>query len=50
MTTRLSSEARASLTEVLPEWHQVVGRDAIQRRFSFHDFIVAFGFMAQVAL
>ncbi|WP_374624474.1 4a-hydroxytetrahydrobiopterin dehydratase [Pandoraea sp.] len=50
MTTRLSSEARASLTEVLPEWHQVVGRDAIQRSFIFHDFNEAFGFMAQVAL
>ncbi|WP_280524128.1 4a-hydroxytetrahydrobiopterin dehydratase [Pandoraea pulmonicola] len=50
MTTRLSSEARASLAEVLPEWHQVVGRDAIQRSFTFHDFNEAFGFMAQVAL
>lgn len=50
MTTRLSSEARASLAEVLPEWHQVVGRDAIQRSFTFHDFREAFGFMVQVAL
>ncbi|VVE63177.1 4a-hydroxytetrahydrobiopterin dehydratase [Pandoraea captiosa] len=50
MTTRLSSEERATLAEVLPEWHQVVGRDAIQRSFTFHDFNEAFGFMTQVAL
>lgn len=50
MTTRLTSEERAALAETLPEWHQVVGRDAIQRSFVFHDFNAAFGFMAQVAL
>jgi 4a-hydroxytetrahydrobiopterin dehydratase len=47
---RLSAEERAGLETHLPLWSFVEGRDALQRRFLFHDFSAAFGFMTRVAL
>jgi 4a-hydroxytetrahydrobiopterin dehydratase len=34
----------------LPGWSAVDGREAVSRRYQFHDFNQAFGFMARVAL
>ena len=47
---RLDEAARAALTETLPDWRMVEGRDAILRTFRFRDFSQAWGFMARVAL
>jgi len=47
---KLDPAARASALKVLREWHDVPGRDAIQRRFAFADFNEAFAFMTRVAL
>ncbi|MFN6953312.1 MAG: 4a-hydroxytetrahydrobiopterin dehydratase [Acetobacteraceae bacterium] len=50
MVAKLDAVARAALAETLPGWSLVEGRDAIRRRFVFHDFSEAWGFMARVAL
>lgn len=50
MVPPLSADERANLSDALPAWTLVPGRDAIERTFSFPDFRAAFGFMAQVAL
>jgi 4a-hydroxytetrahydrobiopterin dehydratase len=34
----------------LPTWREVSGRDAIEKDFTFKDFVAAFGWMARVAL
>jgi 4a-hydroxytetrahydrobiopterin dehydratase len=47
---RLDDTARASLGTTLPGWKLVDGRDAIERRFAFDDFVTAWGFMSRVAL
>jgi len=47
---KLDPAARASALKELSQWHDVPGRDAIQRRFAFADFNEAFAFMARVAL
>lgn len=47
---KLTDAERAAVTQRLPEWIEVPGRDAIQRSFRFADFSEAFGFMARVAL
>src|ERR1700753_1582688 len=47
---KLDPAARASALRELPQWHDVSGRDAIQRRFAFADFNEAFAFMTRVAL
>jgi 4a-hydroxytetrahydrobiopterin dehydratase len=46
----LDPAARASALKKLPLWTEVVGRDAITRKFIFADFNQAFGFMSRVAL
>ena len=40
---------RLALVEV-PDWREVPNRDAITRKFTFANFIDAFGFMTRVAL
>jgi 4a-hydroxytetrahydrobiopterin dehydratase len=51
MAERLSEEARkVALQELLPEWAETPGREAIARTFVFKDFNEAFGFMARAAL
>jgi 4a-hydroxytetrahydrobiopterin dehydratase len=50
MATRLTDAERASLSETLPGWSLVVGRDAIERNCRFRDFSEAWGFMNRVAL
>jgi 4a-hydroxytetrahydrobiopterin dehydratase len=50
MAEKLDAAARSTLTQRLPAWVVVAGRDAIQRTFTFRDFNEAFGFMARVAL
>jgi 4a-hydroxytetrahydrobiopterin dehydratase len=46
----LPAEGRATLQDMLPLWHPVPGRDAIQREFNFSGFNAAWGFMSRVAL
>ncbi len=46
----LPAEARNALQEMLPLWHPVPDRDAIQREFNFSGFNPAWGFMSRVAL
>jgi len=50
LKTRLEGEARASALAGIKEWHEVAGRDAIARRFTFPDFMAAIGFMGRVAV
>ncbi len=50
MVEKLSAEARAAGLAALSGWHEVEGRDAMERSFTFKSFTEAFGFMAQVAL
>jgi 4a-hydroxytetrahydrobiopterin dehydratase len=50
MVAKLSAEARKAALKELSGWHEVAGRDAIERTFSFKDFNEAFGFMARAAL
>jgi 4a-hydroxytetrahydrobiopterin dehydratase len=50
MADKLDAAARAVLTQRLPTWTLVAGRDAITKTFTFRDFSEAFGFMARVAL
>lgn len=50
MVQRLTTEERATLPTLLPQWSYVEARGAIRRDFTFPDFVQAFGFMAKVAL
>jgi 4a-hydroxytetrahydrobiopterin dehydratase len=50
MVEKLSGEPRKSALKGLSGWHEVAGRDAIERTFTFKDFNEAFGFMARSAL
>jgi 4a-hydroxytetrahydrobiopterin dehydratase len=50
MAKLLDSAQRARLSEALPQWTLVEGRDAIRRSFKFRDFSAAFGFMTRAAL
>jgi 4a-hydroxytetrahydrobiopterin dehydratase len=47
---KLTGDARKQALAGLPQWKEADGRDAISRRFTFKDFVEAFGFMARVAL
>jgi 4a-hydroxytetrahydrobiopterin dehydratase len=47
---KLTGLAREQAIAELDGWHEVPGRDAIGKTFTFRDFNTAFGFMAQVAL
>ena len=50
MAQKLSDEARKAALAKLEGWTEVAGRNAISRKFTFHDFNEAFGFMARAAL
>ena len=50
MTRTLAPAARKAALESLPDWNYDEAREAIARRFSFGDFVEAFGFMSEVAL
>ena len=52
MTELLSDTARKTTLEPLFEtgWAMAEDRDAIQKTFTFDNFVEAFGFMARVAL
>ena len=50
MGDKLSGVARDEALGTLLEWSEVEGRDAITRTYTFENFVVAFGFMTQVAL
>lgn len=50
MTEKLSKDERSNAMTELTEWHQVSGRDAIERKFVFANFNEAFGFMSRAAL
>ena len=50
MTAKLSPTDRAAALKTLSNWKDVLGRDAIQRKFVFADFNQAFGFMTRTAL
>jgi 4a-hydroxytetrahydrobiopterin dehydratase len=47
---KLAGETRRAALARIPEWREVEGRDAIQRRFAFKDFSRAFAFMTRAAL
>lgn len=50
MVDKLSAEARREALAALSDWHQVEGRDAIEKSFKFKSFNEAWGFMSRVAL
>lgn len=50
MVEKLGLAERVALSERLPGWQLMEGRDAIRRRFTFRDFTEAWGFMTRVAL
>ena len=50
MPTRLNDAERKNLSQTLPGWTLVNGRDAIERNLQFRDFSEAWGFMTRVAL
>jgi 4a-hydroxytetrahydrobiopterin dehydratase len=50
MIARLSEADRAEMLPALSQWQYDPTRDAISRRFTFADFVAAFGFMSRVAL
>lgn len=50
MVAKLKDDERAGALAALPEWTAVAQPDGIRRRFTFGDFVAAFGFMAKVAL
>lgn len=47
---RLTDEARAAALRELASWTHEPDRDALVKRFKFHDFNAAWGFMSRVAL
>ena len=47
---RLSETDRAAALADLDGWSLVDGRDAIEKRYSFSNFVDAFGFMTRCAL
>jgi len=50
MIAKLTEAERAELLPTLGGWTHDAERDGIARRFTFGDFVEAFGFMARVAL
>lgn len=50
MAERLDAAAREAALASLPGWRRLDDRDAIARRYSFEDFVAAFGFMTRVAI
>lgn len=50
MAQVLSEKERLQALASLPGWQFDAGREALTRRFSFANFVAAFGFMAEVAI
>lgn len=50
MTKVMSAAARDAALLTLSGWTYDEARDALSKRFSFSDFVEAFGFMTQVAM
>lgn len=50
MPKRLSAEARDEALVTLTGWKLAEGREALTKRYVFHDFNEAFGWMTRVAL
>ena len=50
MIGKLDDEARALALAALPEWTVMSEPEGISRRFTFTDFVAAFGFMTRVAI
>ncbi len=50
MAKPLTGADRQSALKKLAGWHEVQGRDAITKTFSFKDFNEAFGWMSRIAL
>jgi 4a-hydroxytetrahydrobiopterin dehydratase len=50
MVDKLTETERAELLPALAGWTHEPQRDALARRFTFDDFVGAFGFMTRVAL
>jgi 4a-hydroxytetrahydrobiopterin dehydratase len=50
MAEKLDTAAREKAIDALHGWHEVEGRDAITKTYTFLDFNEAFGFMCRVAL
>ena len=50
MPSPLSETERAELLPALDGWTMMEDRDAIRKRFTFGDFVEAFGWMTRVAL
>jgi 4a-hydroxytetrahydrobiopterin dehydratase len=50
MAALLDEKERVAALASLPDWQFLAERDAISRRFSFSNFVSAFGFMAEVAI
>ena len=50
MVAKLDAEAREAALAGLPGWDYDAERDGLRRRFTFADFVAAFGFMTRVAL
>src|SRR3954469_26080493 len=50
MPSPLSDPERAELLSALDGWAMAEGRDAIQKKFVFRDFVETFGWMTRVAL
>ncbi|WP_311268454.1 4a-hydroxytetrahydrobiopterin dehydratase [Sphingobium sp. WCS2017Hpa-17] len=50
MIGKLTDEERAIALADLPHWTPVADPDGISRRFTFTDFVAAFGFMTRVAI
>ncbi|HEX7877737.1 MAG TPA: 4a-hydroxytetrahydrobiopterin dehydratase [Sphingobium sp.] len=50
MIGKLDDGERAVALADLPQWTPVQDPDGIRRRFTFPDFVAAFGFMTRVAL
>lgn len=50
MREKLTGAVRKAALDKLAGWTEVSGRDAITKKFLFHDFSAAFGFMTRAAL
>lgn len=50
MVEKLNDNARTAALAKLNGWHEVSGRDAIEKSFQFADFNTAWGFMNRIAL
>ena len=47
---KLTEQERATWLESLEGWDKAEGKDAIEKTYTFDDFVGAWGFMTQVAM